>query len=111
MNNHEVLIDTQRFQKLLESQRSELSARLEKLKADAASSHSADSSEQAQERENDEVIDALGNETKETIRQINIALDRIRVGEYGFCLNCGGSINPARLEAKPEASLCIKCAS
>ncbi|MFL0798101.1 MAG: TraR/DksA C4-type zinc finger protein [Cellvibrionaceae bacterium] len=108
-----MLVDSQRlqhFQQRLEDQRTELTDRLDKLKADATSSHSADSSEQAQERENDEVIDALGNETRETIRQINAALLRIQEGEYGTCVNCGNTINPARLEIKPEASLCIQCA-
>jgi DnaK suppressor protein len=28
---------------------------------------------------------------------------------YGFCDNCGQPIDPARLEAIPEANLCIKC--
>jgi RNA polymerase-binding transcription factor DksA len=38
------------------------------------------------------------------------ALARIADGTYGECVRCGGDIAPARLEARPEAALCIDCA-
>ncbi|MEE8582975.1 MAG: TraR/DksA C4-type zinc finger protein, partial [Dehalococcoidales bacterium] len=37
------------------------------------------------------------------------ALSKFDKGTYGQCENCGLSINPARLEALPEATLCLKC--
>ena len=37
------------------------------------------------------------------------ALERIRQGTYGECANCGGEIEPKRLEALPWARYCIKC--
>ena len=40
-----------------------LQARLSRLKSDITQSHTGDSAEQAQERENDEVADVIGNET------------------------------------------------
>jgi RNA polymerase-binding transcription factor DksA len=37
------------------------------------------------------------------------ALERIRKGEYGVCIDCGKNISAARLQIKPEASRCITC--
>lgn len=96
---------------LLKSKLEEMQTRLEKLKVDASQSHSTDSSEQAQERENDEVVDAIGNETRETIIEIQRALSRLDEGEYGNCITCGEAINDGRLQVKPEASQCVQCAS
>ncbi|MGB5600514.1 MAG: TraR/DksA C4-type zinc finger protein [Thiothrix litoralis] len=31
-------------------------------------------------------------------------------GEYGTCATCGEAISPARLDALPYATLCIRCA-
>jgi len=41
---------------------------------------------------------------------VNEALRRARAGTYGRCLHCGGEIPPGRLEARPEAALCVSCA-
>lgn len=37
------------------------------------------------------------------------ALERIRSGEYGICVDCGNKIPAARLQIKPEATRCIRC--
>jgi len=95
----------------LESRLAELNQRLASLKRDAAQEHSADSAEQAQERENDEVVDAIGVETRQAISQLQAALERIADGSYGVCAGCGGEISAARLEARPEATHCINCAA
>jgi DnaK suppressor protein len=42
-------------------------------------------------------------------RQVEAALSRMDDGEYGECLGCGEEIDPRRLVAHPEASLCIEC--
>lgn len=41
---------------------------------------------------------------------IDAALDRINAGEFGYCLQCGEEIAPARLEHNPAVSNCIECA-
>lgn len=38
------------------------------------------------------------------------ALARIDAGTFGKCVDCGGPIAPARLEAIPEAERCTNCA-
>lgn len=94
----------------LEERLATLQARLRNIKKDATRAHSGDSAEQAQERENDEVVDAIGNETSLSIRVILAALERIENGSYGTCDSCGESIGEARLKAIPEAARCVSCA-
>ena len=54
----------------LELRLAALQVRLSSLKKDVTQPHSGDSVEQAQERENDEVVDVIGNETALSIRAI-----------------------------------------
>lgn len=45
----------------------------------------------------------------ESIERMEQALQKIDEGTYGLCDRCGSPISLARLQAKPEASLCIDC--
>ena len=94
----------------LEQRLAQMQSRLASIKKDVTQSHSGDSAEQAQERENDEVVDAIGNETAQSIRVIQAALNRIEDGSYGICDSCGKDIGEARLAALPEATRCVDCA-
>ncbi len=95
------------IRKTLIEKRDELTARLENI----TGGRSADSQEQAQELENSEVVDALGNEARIEISQIARALERIKNGSFGICVNCAKEIPIARLKAHPFANLCIRCAT
>jgi RNA polymerase-binding protein DksA len=94
----------------LEKRLAEMQSRLASVKRDVTQGHSGDSAEQAQERENDEVMDAIGNETRQSLHDIQVALDRIADGSYGECEVCGEDIGEARLRAIPEATRCVNCA-
>ena len=94
----------------LEERRALMQARLSSIKKDVTQEHSGDSAEQAQERENDEVVDAIGNETRQSLHAIQVALDKIAEGSYGECEKCGKEIGEARLQVIPEAALCVTCA-
>ena len=94
----------------LEGRLAALQSRLASIKKDVTREHSGDSAEQAQERENDEVVDAIGNETAQSIKGVTAALERIADGSYGICENCGDQIGQARLEIVPEATRCVACA-
>jgi RNA polymerase-binding transcription factor DksA len=69
-----------------------------------------DFSEQAVERQNDEVLDALGDVGRRELIQINRALASIEAGEYGTCARCGNTIPEQRLEILPYSDLCVSCA-
>jgi DNA repair exonuclease SbcCD ATPase subunit len=62
----------------LRAKHAELTHRLERLKDNLTRRRSADSQEQAQELENAEVVDALGNEARSEISKIARALDQIK---------------------------------
>ena len=46
---------------------------------------------------------------EKTIKDINIALERIENNTYGVCKYCGESIGKKRMQARPVASSCIAC--
>ena len=54
---------------------------------------------------------ALEVKQRETLAEIEHALDKCRDGTYGMCDLCRKPIDEARLEALPHASLCMKCKS
>ena len=95
----------------LVDKRAELIARLANIKSNLTHRRSADSQEQAQELENAEVVDALGNETQHELHLIAKALDQIKNGNFGICVDCNSQIPDARLKAYPFAERCIACAT
>ncbi|GGY64691.1 TraR/DksA family transcriptional regulator [Marinobacter zhanjiangensis] len=97
----------------LERLKQELTARLERYEAHQHREDGkleADFSEQAVQRQNDEVVDSLESEVREELRQVIHALDRLEDGEGDLCQRCGNTINPERLKVLPWASLCVRCA-
>ena len=101
----------EKYRLQLEELKSELETRIAKANTNLSASHSADRSEQAVERENDEVLVELVREGKEELEQIKHAFMRMDKGHYGTCVTCGAAINPQRLNAMPMVTLCIECAS
>ncbi|MBO4553966.1 TraR/DksA C4-type zinc finger protein [bacterium] len=57
-----------------------------------------------------ELMLGLASNQQKLLQQVNDALARIEDGTYGFCQMCGKPIPQARLEAIPEAELCLNCA-
>ena len=97
-------------QKLLEL-KSEVSSRIIAIDRDIRhEGMSADWTEQASERENDEVLESLGNGSDQELSMINAALQRIDNGCYFQCARCGDDIPIARLELLPYTAHCVKCA-
>jgi DnaK suppressor protein len=94
----------------LQAQLAELKARLAHLESDLAEPLNAVSSERAVETEDDASLEAQAALVSREIESVTRALDRIQLGTYGACVRYGDDIAPARLEARPEASFCIKCA-
>jgi DnaK suppressor protein len=45
----------------------------------------------------------------ERVNRITAALERLDVGEYGLCIECGEGIAPARLQVLPEVTTCVRC--
>ncbi|MFH1582606.1 MAG: TraR/DksA C4-type zinc finger protein, partial [bacterium] len=43
------------------------------------------------------------------LKDINLALEKIKEGKYGKCEKCGKPIDENRLKIHPEARFCLKC--
>ena len=52
---------------------------------------------------------ALAQGLERKLVSIDYALRQAQNGAYGTCERCGEPIDPARLEALPETTLCLKC--
>jgi DnaK suppressor protein len=44
------------------------------------------------------------------LEELDAAIERVGSGGYGSCATCGRRIAPERLDARPEATLCVACA-
>src|SRR6188768_2078674 len=56
-------------------------------------------------------VEALVRQAERHLEQIDAAAKRLDAGTYGTCEVCGAPIGRARLEARPAASVCIRCAT
>jgi len=95
----------------LNLKKQELEERLGRVENSLRKTHAKDWSEQAQERENEEVVERLEESARLELNQIYEALSRAEKNEYGVCEVCDGPIKIARLEALPYTNRCFSCAS
>jgi len=95
----------------LERHKSVLGDRLDRITANVRRGLENDSKERAKQLEDREVIDALGNETRDELHKVSSALLRMKSGTYGSCTDCGLPIAAARIAAYPHAGACIDCAN
>lgn len=96
----------------LVAKRDQLERRMSRIRADRRGLNAPpekDSAEQATQRENDEVLDALNESGREELGEIHAAIARIDTGDYGTCAGCGTEIPEGRLRALPATSLCVGC--
>jgi DnaK suppressor protein len=111
-----VAIDLDKIRSRLESERSRLQTELEQFQASAQltevrreGSPFGKREEEATESFELEKRLALERQIKEKLNEVEHALDKFTKGTYGLCDICGQPIDPARLEALPEANLCLNC--
>lgn len=102
--------DLATIEKDLRAQLTELTGRRARIAHDLYEPPSRDSDDLAIEREDDESLEHQGALVDREIISVKRALARIEKGTYGQCARCGDAIAPERLEARPEAALCIACA-
>ena len=66
--------------------------------------------EEAQKASIAKSYDKLDENGKIEIEQIDLALIKMSLGDYGVCESCGDDIAPKRLQVIPWARLCVECA-
>jgi len=96
--------------KQLEERLTHLGVRLESIENSLDETPPKDFEDRASEREEDEVMEAMGKEGLHEIAQIRAALDRLANGEYGICQQCGEDIATERLDVLPATPFCRNCA-
>jgi len=55
-------------------------------------------------------LTGLAEAAASELQQVDDALARLDAGTYGTCANCGEAIPVARLEVRPFATHCVRCA-
>lgn len=106
-------MDTEEIRRMLQTKKEELEKRLLAIEEDKERKKDplvSDLDDQAIQRENDPVIDALDETLRQELRQIEHALYRLDMGNYHICSHCGEIIGEERRKALPYTTLCIRCA-
>jgi len=100
----------------LESERKRLTEELEQLEASAHPTNErregspfGKREEEAAESYELEKRLVLEKRIKDQLAEVAHALQKFEQGTYGLCDLCGQPIDPARLEALPQAYLCLNC--
>ena len=100
----------------LKSERGRLIEELEQLKASANTTEErgvgspfGKMAEEAAETLELEKRSALEKRIREQLAGVEHALHKFEEATYALCDNCGQPIDPERLEALPQASLCMNC--
>ena len=103
--------DFEHFKQMLLKRKVDITNRINAIDKDIKhEGMSSNWTEQATERENDEVLESLGIASEQELVMINRALKRIESGEYFSCSMCGEEIPSSRLELLPFSSYCVNCA-
>ena len=99
------------FRSHLESKLKHLIEELEQLKASVHSlgGNPLDEVEAALERFELERKLTSEKRMRDDLTEVEHALAKFEKGTYGLCESCGQPIDPARLEALPQANLCLSC--
>jgi RNA polymerase-binding transcription factor DksA len=69
----------------------------------------ADEVDEIQANERREIGFATRELLVDRVNRLSAALDRLKDGEYGTCVECEEPISPARLRALPEVQTCVRC--
>lgn len=111
--NEEYMNDAQRvhFRSLLEGWRrnllEEASSTLESMRH--TKEGLADEVDLASYEENFRLVLRARDRELKLIKKIDLSLEALREGDYGYCDDCGTDIGVARLEARPTATKCVEC--
>ncbi|MBN1855521.1 MAG: TraR/DksA C4-type zinc finger protein [Dehalococcoidia bacterium] len=100
----------------LDNERALVMKRIDQLHADAESADETREGSPFGKRE-EEATEAfelekrimLDANLKAALAEIDHAIARFKEGTYGKCESCGQDIEEERLEARPQATLCMRC--
>jgi DnaK suppressor protein len=100
---------TEQEKRKIERERTETLAELDRLREHLRGEVDADADEADPDLYEREKTLALIRTLENKLESIEQALRLAERGTYGICERCGEKIDPARLEALPHTTLCVKC--
>ena len=107
---------TEQLHAKLKHDKAQLLERLELLKADSDSAGQSREGSPFGKREEEatetfelEKRMVMERNLRDSLAEVSKALAKFETGGYGRCEMCGNEIEPHRLEARPQASLCMRC--
>jgi len=108
-----LLSETQReeFKRILEARISELDhalATAEEEAREGAAKHADPADQAASEYDRQSLVHKAAT-ARQMLKNLTQALERMRQGSFGECVECGCDIELKRLEAIPWARYCVKC--
>lgn len=65
--------------------------------------------EEADEAQEYDNLVSLEHNLELKLKDVSLALEKIKNARYGICGKCGKQIEEDRLQAVPEAKFCMKC--
>lgn len=106
------MIDIKTLSRKVEEQRIGIVSRLKRLRRDDPFSNTdrsliVEPGTDAADLYGHEQTMVLEQKLKSDLKEIELALKKIKKGTYGKCEKCGKVIEPARLEVKPSAIYCL----
>ena len=108
-------IDLDAARQRLEARRDELKARSERSAEDRAAvtldQQSVGRLSRMDAMQRQAMAEAQERQRVIELQRIDVALRRIRDGDYGICDACGEDIAEGRLAVDPSAALCVTCAT
>jgi DnaK suppressor protein len=102
-------MQTETYQQLLLNEKANVLSSLG-YRPDAAATNGRLGEEDQAQVSNDEFISLrLNNLDYLKLKLLNAALERLQLGEYGFCIRCEKEIPARRLQVVPWAKFCVPC--
>ena len=104
--------EMEKYRRLLEHKKNGLSNELAKTRdaeEETTEESTQDIADKAVSSYTREFLYSLSDSDRNTVLQIEQALERIQEGNYGLCQNCGQLMNEKRLVAVPWAPHCVDC--
>jgi DnaK suppressor protein len=100
------------YRKRLLERREQLLATVSRAQQDGREADeevAVDTADKASNSYNKEFLFKKSNDDRFVLQLVQEALDRLKNGEFGTCVHCGGGMQIKRLEAVPWARHCLDC--
>lgn len=101
--------DLKKERSALERERRELAEDLERLRESLRGEVKVDTEEGDPDLHEREKNLALVQTLEGKLQSIERALRAVDLGVYGSCERCGQQIDRARMQARPDATMCLDC--